>query len=169
MIPQRRRNCLSTPRGWFSLVTRERRIETAGRRYQFYCLWLANMKKKIDSIKWRERRGRAAVLNGRSNRGLELIDDATLTWPGVDVCRSPYSPGPVSQEQLPIAGEGEKCPGSFQVSIKLGAAFGSLGSRGQITEIKRSRYYFPNTTVPLNFHFCAGNFGQFGVEREKGS
>ena len=33
----------------------------------------------------------------------------------VDVCRSPYSPGPVSQEQLPVAGEGEKCPGSFQV------------------------------------------------------
>ena len=36
-------------------------------------------KKKIDNIKWRERRGRAAVLSGRSNRGLELIDDATLT------------------------------------------------------------------------------------------
>ena len=27
-------------------------------------------KKQIDSIKWRERRGRAAVLNGRSKRGL---------------------------------------------------------------------------------------------------
>lgn len=37
------------------------------------------MKEKIDSIKWRERRGRAAVLNGRRNRGLELIDDAALT------------------------------------------------------------------------------------------
>ena len=79
----------------------------------------------------------------------------------VNVCRSPYSPGPVSQEQLPIAGE-EKCPGSFQVSIKPGAAFGTLGSRSQIAETERSRYYFPKTTVPLNFHFCAGNLGQFG-------
>ncbi|XDB66338.1 hypothetical protein ABFV05_019954 [Capra hircus] len=48
---------------------------------------------------------------------------------GVDVCRSPYSPGPVSQEQLPIAGE-EKCPGSFQDSWSLGSDPNRLREEG---------------------------------------
>lgn len=68
------------------------------------------------------------------------------------MCRSPYSPGPVSLEQLPIAGE-EKCPGSFQVSIKVGAALGTSRSGSQRTEAK---HCFLNLTVPTNSHFCAG-------------
>lgn len=87
------------------------------------------------------------------------------------MCRSPYSPRPVSLEQLPIAGE-EKCPGSFQVSIKVGAALGTLKSGSQRTEAKQGRHCFLNTTVPPNSHFCAGFSGLFGrggkvgVERE---
>lgn len=46
------------------------------------------------------------------------------------MCRSPYSPGPASLKLLLIAGR-EKCPTSFQVSIKAGAALGTRESESR--------------------------------------